>query len=189
MSYSLRTLLIVVLGCSAADAHAADGNSFLVQFADFKNITAALVSPDGRDIAYTVAITDLKANRVRTELWLIPLSKGEPRQLTFETDAIQKILWSPRGGEIAVIGTLAKDTGEQKAGTYLWLLNVASGKSRQLARIERSNHYLAHQGANLCWSGDGDFLAYLAVDAKPPLLPEGPIVVSRIQYKSAHRPV
>lgn len=161
----------------------------LAAFAQIKNITNVAVAPDGRDIAYTVAITDLKANRVRTSLWLMPAVSGEPRPIATPTDSIQKILWSPRGGQLALLGSVAKDTPEQKAGTYLWLLDTTTGQSKRLVRIDRSNHYLAHQGANLCWSPDGAALAYLAADATSrgtdfkSVLP-GPIVVTRIQYKT-----
>jgi dipeptidyl aminopeptidase/acylaminoacyl peptidase len=164
------------------------GEMPLAAFANIKNVTSALLSPDGRELAYMVALTDLKANRVKTEIWLMPVH-GDPRRVPFETDAIQKILWSPRGGQLAVVGTVSKGT-KDKVGTYLWLLDVDSGQSKRLIRIERSNHYLAHQGTNLCWSPDGNFLAYLAADAGPAKsekessLPGGPIVIARIQYKT-----
>jgi dipeptidyl aminopeptidase/acylaminoacyl peptidase/sugar lactone lactonase YvrE len=153
----------------------------LAGFATIKDIRAALLSPDGREIACTVAITDLKANRVKTELWLIPFAEGEPRQLPLETEAIDKVLWAPKGGQLAVVGAVR--TGPD-AGTYLWLVDTASGQNKRLTRIDRSNHYLAHQGANLCWSPDGAFLAYLAADpnSRPPK--GDPIVVTRIQYKT-----
>ena len=71
-----------------------------------------------------------------------------------------------------------------QASPHLWVVDPATEKSKQLTRLERSNHYLAHQGANLCWSPDGAFLAYLAADPGTPSPVGGPIVVNRIQYKT-----
>ena len=156
----------------------------LTEFATIKDVKTALVAPDGGDIACTVASTDLPANQIKTELWLIPAEKGEPRRIALEIDGIDKVLWSPRGGQLGVIGKAPPASPGQQAATHLWLVDAASGKSKPLVRIERSNHYLAHQGANLCWSPDGTSLAYLAADAKPRPPAGGPIVVSRIQYKT-----
>jgi dipeptidyl aminopeptidase/acylaminoacyl peptidase len=156
----------------------------LADFALLKDIKAALLAPDGRSIAYTVAVADLHANRVKTELWLIPVADGEPRQLALETDAIEKVLWSPQGSRLAVVGKALPRAHQPEADSWLWVADAGTGKSTRLVRLRRSNHYLAHQGANLCWSPDGTMLAYLATDAeaKPPA--DDPRVVSRIQYKT-----
>ncbi|HYT95063.1 MAG TPA: SMP-30/gluconolactonase/LRE family protein, partial [Gemmataceae bacterium] len=156
----------------------------LTDFATIKGIRSALLSPDGRDIAYMVAVTDLKANRVRTELWLVPVAEGEPRRLALDTEAIAQVLWSPRGRQVAVVGAVRVNALPEGVATQLWVVDVTNGQSKRLTRIDRSNHYLAHQGASLCWSPDGAFLAYLAADEarRPP--DGGPIVVDRIQYKT-----
>jgi dipeptidyl aminopeptidase/acylaminoacyl peptidase len=157
----------------------------LASFAAIKDIRSAQVSPDGRSIACVVATPDLKANRVKSELWLIPAAAGEPRQLAFETDIIENILWSPQGNQLAVVGTVPQGWPNQEWGPHLWVVDIATEKSKRLTRLHRSNHYLAHQGANLCWSPDGASLAFLAADPAPPRsVPDGPLVVDRIQYKT-----
>ena len=45
----------------------------LAAFAAVRDVKSVLLSPDGRDLAYVVAVTDLKANRVRP-------SCGSPRR-------------------------------------------------------------------------------------------------------------
>src|SRR5262249_51067063 len=161
-------------------------DSGLAEFAAIKDVKSVLLSPDGRELAFVVAVTDLKANRVRTQLRIAPTAEGEARQLALETEAIEKVLWSPKGDQLAVVGATAPGTPEKDAGTYLWVVDPASGKGKRLTRIERSNHYLAHQGASLCWSPDGASLAYLAADpgGEPASGPADPVVVTRVQYKT-----
>jgi dipeptidyl aminopeptidase/acylaminoacyl peptidase len=151
----------------------------LAEFATIKETRSALVSPDGRTIACIVAIADLKANRIKTELWLIPAAAGEPQRLALETEVIESILWSPQGNKLALVGT------NQERETYLWIVDPSKKTSKPLTRLDRSNHYLAHQEAKFCWSPDGDYLAYLAAEPAPARSSvDGPIVVDRIQYKT-----
>jgi dipeptidyl aminopeptidase/acylaminoacyl peptidase len=186
-THLLLPLLLIPVASAAADGQSdkvRDGAPVdLARFADFKDIPSAVVSPDGRTIACVVTQPDLKANRVKTDLWLVPTTKGEPRRLATEAESIDRVLWSPRGNQLAVMGKGARKSPRQEPEAWLWLVDVSAGKSRRLVRLHRSNHYLAHQGADLCWSPDGASLAYLASDPPPPP-DDGPIVVSRIQYKT-----
>src|SRR5262249_1640318 len=102
----------------------------LADFATIKGIRSALVSPDGRDIAYTVAGTDLKANRVRTELWLVPVAEGEPRRLALDTEAIAQVLWSPRGRQLAVVGSVRVNALPEGVVTQLWVVGTTNGQSK-----------------------------------------------------------
>jgi dipeptidyl aminopeptidase/acylaminoacyl peptidase len=155
----------------------------LSSIAAIKDLKSVLLSPDGRTLAYTVASPDLQTNRVKTALWLLPLLEGEPKQLSLETESVERVLWSPKGDQLAVVGKATEPTPAQKTETWLWVVSPENGKSKRLVRLERSNHYLAHQGASLCWSPDGLFLAYLAAETETRPPADGPIVVSRIQYK------
>jgi dipeptidyl aminopeptidase/acylaminoacyl peptidase len=48
--------------------------------ATMKRIAAPTASPDGRWLVYQLRETDLAANRGRTDLWLLDLSRPEPRR-------------------------------------------------------------------------------------------------------------
>jgi dipeptidyl aminopeptidase/acylaminoacyl peptidase len=161
-------------------AQAADrGARPLADFAKIKNIKSIAMSPDGKTIACTVAVSNLEANKVATDLWLLPAEQGEPRRLDLETDSVDQFLWSPKGNLLAIQGP-ARDTEEN----CLWVVDPAEGKSRRLVIVERGNHYLAHQGASLCWSPDGGYLAYLAADPESKKPSTEPLVIDRIQYKT-----
>jgi dipeptidyl aminopeptidase/acylaminoacyl peptidase len=151
----------------------------LSELANIKNIKAAVISPDGATIACTVGAPNIETNKVVTSLWLMPTDKGEPRRLELETDAVDQVLWSPKGDQLAIQGS-ARDTKEN----CIWVVDPATGKSRRLTKVERGNHYLAHQGASLCWSPDGASLAYLAADPNAKKPSAEPLVIDRIQYKT-----
>jgi dipeptidyl aminopeptidase/acylaminoacyl peptidase len=189
---SLLSAAAILASATLAPAHddkatpRQDANtSGFARFAAIKDVRSALLSPDGKIIACIVAVSDLKANRVKSEVWLMPVAEGKARKLAFETDAVDRILWSPQGHQLALVGTIAQGAPNQEWGPHLWVVDVDTGKSKRLTRIDRSNHYLAHQGANVCWSPDGAQVAYLASEpAGPRARADGPLVVDRIQYKT-----
>ena len=76
-------------------------------------------------------------------------------------------LIAPEGPRIAVIGQATKRTPRDEAETWLWAVDARTGEGQKLVRLRRSNHYLAHQGANLCWSS-GVARACMPRSNKPP---------------------
>src|SRR5947209_16739805 len=125
----------------------------LADFVQVKEIKAAQMAPDGHTIACTVAVTDLPGNRVRNQLWLVPAVGGEPKHLAPEgIESIGQALWSPDGGRLAVVGKAVPRKAGEKAETWLWVVDVESGKAWQLVPVRRRHHYLAHHAADLCWS-------------------------------------
>src|SRR5713101_8346020 len=66
-----------------------------------RRVSDPQLSPDGRWIAYTIADTDLAANRRTTQIYLVSTDGGEPRQLTTEKQSSYSPRWSPDGKWIA----------------------------------------------------------------------------------------
>ncbi|MFO0866769.1 MAG: S9 family peptidase [Gemmataceae bacterium] len=139
----------------------------------FKTIRAAVISPDGQTIAATISSANVEANRTEVELWLMSFEVGEPRALRTLAASIDQVLWSPKGDRLAFTG-----------GQAIWTIDVKTGDVKKAASLDRSTHYLAHQGNSLCWSPDGSKLAYIAADAVSKKPDAEPFVVTRIQYKS-----
>jgi Tol biopolymer transport system component len=52
------------------------------ELAKIRRLGSFSVSPDGRQIAYTVSTPDVAANTSRSSIWVVPASGGEPRRLT-----------------------------------------------------------------------------------------------------------
>ena len=80
----------------------------------FKRVGDPQVSPDGRSVAYAITTPDVAANRNLTQLYLVPSSGGEPRQLTSGNTSASSPRWSPDGRLIAFT---AKQDGRQQVYT------------------------------------------------------------------------
>ncbi len=108
-------------------------------------VGAPAVSPDGRSAVYTVTRYDMATDRGQTDLWMVPVTGGEPRQLTHGASASSPA-WSPDGRWIAFVSARNDD------GRQLWLMPAAGGEARQLTRREGGV-------GGPVWSADGSLLA------------------------------
>lgn len=85
-------------------------------YASVNTITEIAVSPDGKQVAYTLATWDRKADNRKTDLWVVDTDgKGKPRQLTKDRSGYSNPKWSADG---TAIYTLASRGA--KAKTQVW---------------------------------------------------------------------
>ena len=63
------------------------------------------MAPNGSAVAFTVRVTDLAANRGRTDLWSAPVDGGAPRQLTTHEAADFHPRWAPDGRDLFFLST------------------------------------------------------------------------------------
>src|SRR5437879_13738307 len=61
------------------------------------------VSPKGDFVAFTITDMDKAANKGTTQIYLVPLSGGEPRQLTNDEHSSTGPRWSPEGDRKSVV--------------------------------------------------------------------------------------
>ena len=87
-------------------------------------------SPDGRYVAYVVRETDMAANRGRTDLWLLDLSRRDavPQRLTTHEANDQSPRWAPSGEAIYF---LSARSGSQQ----VWRLSLGGGEPVQVTRF------------------------------------------------------
>ena len=133
-------------------------------------------SPDGASIAFL-----RPDERGRKQLWLIPASGGEARQLTTAAGGVTEITWSPDGSRIAFASDVdpdrlpdAEESSEPRvtvvrriryrfdtqgwrgnAHTHLFLVDVESGGTRQLTDGDCDDHMPA-------WSPDSERIAFVS---------------------------
>src|SRR5882672_4527632 len=104
------------------------------------------VSPKGDLVAFTVTDMDKAANRGTTQIYVVPLSGGEMRQLTNDEHSSSSPRWSPDGEKLAFIS--ARD-GESQ----IWTIDVSSGTLKKITSLSTG-------AGDPVWSPDGKWLAF-----------------------------
>ncbi|MFF1823610.1 serine hydrolase [Kribbella sp. NPDC058245] len=127
------------------------------------------LSPDGSQLVYVLRATDLKADRDLRNLWRVPATGGEPRQLT-RSDGDRSPVWSPDGSQLAFLR--AKDGPAQ-----LWVLPSDGGEPEQLTTLPLG------AGAPK-WSPDGTQIAFSAPVDTAPGSTDAPIATERLDYQA-----
>jgi len=102
------------------------------------------ISPDGQWIAYTVTRHCLDSNSADSDIWLIPLAGGAPKQLTRSSEADHSPQWSPDGSQIAFLS-------EREGESNIWLIDPKGGEARQLTHSDTALN-------SLLWSPGGKSL-------------------------------
>jgi dipeptidyl aminopeptidase/acylaminoacyl peptidase len=106
-------------------------------------VSDARLSPDGRNVAFTVTRLDEEADDYRATIWLVPADGSTPpRRFTGGAGKDSVPRWSPDGTRLAFLS----NRGGDKAQVYV--VDVTGGEARQLTAIA--------QGAGApVWSPDG----------------------------------
>ena len=112
---------------------------------------AAVLSPDGANIAYTVTTTDWKENSYHNEIWL-SRQNHPPFQLTHNPkNSSTSPRWSPDSKWIAFLS----DRGDK---TQIYLISAEGGEAFPLTKEEEGISAFA-------WSPDGHQIAFIRAEA------------------------
>lgn len=158
-STRLRLALLAALAPLAAAARAADDRVLTPhRVAELQNVTAAVVSPDGRHTAYTVAVPRRPGvdedGEAWAELWVAARDESAPRRFVAGKSNPGSVRWTPDGREIAF---LAKREGDKAKSLYL--VPLAGGEARRVLSP-------ASDIADYSIAPDGERVAYLLRDAE-----------------------
>jgi dipeptidyl aminopeptidase/acylaminoacyl peptidase len=115
----------------------------------FRRVADPQISPDGKQVVYTLTIVDLSANKTTTNLWLAPADgTGKPRQLTTTEKHDRHPRWSPDGQRLLF-------ESDRSGENQLWIIDLSGGEARQLTTI-------ASEAGNAIWSPDGRWIAFVS---------------------------
>ncbi len=115
--------------------------------ASMHRLSGPQISPDGKWIAYEVGTPNIEANRVAHDIWLVPTSGGEARQIT-RGGSDSRPRWSPDGKRLSF---LSSRDGEQQ----IYWITLDGGDANKLTSLSG--------GADSeMWSPDGKWIAFVS---------------------------
>lgn len=124
------------------------------QVASIEQVSSAVISPDGRWIAYTLvkprSATE-NSGAPRSEVWVMPATGGEARAIVRAPQSASSVAWSPDGGMLTFVSRI-QPTSPQ---TQVYGVPAAGGEPRPLTRSPTGV-------ARYAWSPDGTRIAYIA---------------------------
>jgi dipeptidyl aminopeptidase/acylaminoacyl peptidase len=138
----------ILMSVVAAQAQTAEKRPITFQdLISLHRLSEPQLSPDAKWIAYTVSTPDLDANHSVRDIWLVPTTAGEPRQLT-RGGSDTRPRWSPDGQKLAFISA--------RNGTpQIYWIALAGGEATRLTNLSTG-------ADNELWSPDGHALAFIS---------------------------
>src|ERR1044071_10073949 len=109
-----------------------------------RRVSDPQVSPRGDLVALTITDVDKVANKGTTQIYVVPLSGGEMRQLTNDEHSSASPRWSPDGEKLAFVS--ARDGEDQ-----IWTIDISSGALTKITHLP---------GGDPVWSPDGNWIAF-----------------------------
>jgi dipeptidyl aminopeptidase/acylaminoacyl peptidase len=110
----------------------------------FNTVTEVRISPDGKNVVYTVQRVDRKTEKKYTSLWVADSGNGESRQFTTGEQHDGSARWSPDGSQIAFLS----DRGDKEKPAQIYIIPFNGGEANRLTQIEG-------ELSELSWSPDG----------------------------------
>lgn len=97
----------------------------------FQTITAAQISPDGKNVVFTVQRVDEESEKKYTNLWIVSTNGGEPRQFSFGDHVDSNPKWSPDGRQIAFLSNR-----EHEKQPQIYTIPFQGGEACRLSNLK-----------------------------------------------------
>lgn len=116
---------------------------------ELKRMSDPQISPDGRWVTFTVQSVDVAANKKPTQIWIVPLEGGSPRQVTRDGEANSRARWSPDSKRIAYIS-------DRAGSSQIWMMDPDGGNAKQITNLstEADGVTFSPDGKNLVFTSE-----------------------------------
>src|SRR5258706_12178520 len=122
---ALRVLLCALLAaCAGAQKQPFDDAAMM----KLARISEPQISPDGRQVAFTVQNVEVAKNAKPKNIYVVPVNGGSPRQLTQEGTQNERPRWSPNSRQIYFVSN-------RGGSSQAWSMDADGGHARQLTTI------------------------------------------------------
>ena len=93
-----------------------------------QRVSEPQISPDGRQVVYTVGSADMDANRIAHNIWIVATTPGsQPRQLT-DSGHDMRPQWSPDGKSIAFLSS-------REGANQIYVMPAKGGTAKKISSI------------------------------------------------------
>jgi dipeptidyl aminopeptidase/acylaminoacyl peptidase len=141
--FVLLSLLVLATSSIATSIATAQNRTYTIQdLLKVRRVGDPQISPDGTQVAFTVGDVNYDENRVVTQIYVVPLAGGSPKQLTDAQTSSTAPRWSPDGKKIAYVH-----------GGQIWTMDSDGDDKDQLTKISTG-------AAAPVWSPNGNWIAF-----------------------------